>query len=241
MYKAVALIPARSGSKRIKDKNILKINGHPLLAYTIKAAIQCKLFNKVICVTDSKKYAKIAKKYGAEVPLLRPKSISHEKSPDIEWVTWIMKILNKKNNYDIFSILRPTSPFRNTKTIKRAWNKFIKKKNYDSLRAIEKCKQHPGKMWKIKKNLIYPILKNKINKIPSHSRQYPDLPKIYIQNASLEIAWTKVLNKKQPSIAGKKIIPFLTKKNEGFDINDQEDLIIMKHFLKSKKFKIQKI
>mgnify|MGYP006156513859 CR=1 FL=1 len=62
MYKAVALIPARSGSKRIKDKNILKINGHPLLAYTIKAAIQCKLFNKVICVTDSKKYAKIAKK-----------------------------------------------------------------------------------------------------------------------------------------------------------------------------------
>ena len=96
-------------------------------------------------------------------------------------------------------------------------------------------------MWKIKKNLIYPILKNKINKIPFHSRQYPDLPKIYIQNASLEIAWTKVLNKKQPSIAGKKIIPFLTKKNEGFDINDQEDLIIMKHFLKNKKFKIQKI
>jgi len=241
MYKAVALIPARSGSKRIRDKNILTINRHPLLAYTIKAAIKCKLFDKVICVTDSKKYAKIAKKYGAEVPLLRPKSISHDKSADIEWVTWIMKILNKKNSYDIFSILRPTSPFRNAKTIKNAWSKFIKNKKYDSLRAIEECKQHPGKMWKIKKNFIYPILNSKINQIPYHSRQYADLPKIYIQNASLEIAWTKILNKKKPSIAGKKILPFLTKKNEGFDINNKEDLIIMKHFLKSKKFKMQKI
>ena len=153
MYKAVALIPARSGSKRIKDKNILKINGHPLLAYTIKVAINCKLFDRIVCVTDSRKYAKIAEKYGAEVPLLRPKNISHSKSPDIEWVTWIMKILNQENKYDIFSILRPTSPLRTVKMIKSAWNKFIKNKKCDSLRAIEKCRQHPGKMWKIKKKI----------------------------------------------------------------------------------------
>ena len=111
MYKSVALIPARSGSKRIKDKNIIKINGHPLLAYTIKVAINCKLFNRVVCVTDSKKYAQFAKKYGAEVPILRPKNISHSKSPDIEWVTWIMKIINQNNKYDIFSILLKT-PFQ---------------------------------------------------------------------------------------------------------------------------------
>ena len=241
MYKAVALIPARSGSKRIKDKNILKINGHPLLAYTIKVAINCKLFDRIVCVTDSREYAKIAEKYGAEVPLLRPKNISHSKSPDIEWVTWIMKILNQKNKYDIFSILRPTSPLRTIKTIKSAWNKFTKNKKYDSLRAVEKCKQHPGKMWIVKKNLMKPLLSNNREKIPYHSRQYIDLPEIYVQNASLEIAWTKILNKKNPSIAGNRIIPFVTKEGEGFDINNEEDLILIKEFIKNKKFKLPKI
>lgn len=241
MYKAVALIPARSGSKRIKNKNILKINGHPLLAYTIKVAINCNIFDRVICVTDSKKYAKIAKKYGAEVPLLRPKKISHSKSPDIEWVTWIMKILNKENRYDIFSILRPTSPLRTVKMIKTAWNKFLKNKNCDSLRAIEKCKQHPGKMWKLKKNFMKPIMYNNVKGTPYHSRQYADLPEIYEQNASLEIAWSKILNRKKPSIAGNKIVPFITKGKEGFDINYKEDLFLMKEFFKDKNFKIPKI
>ena len=241
MYKAVALIPARSGSKRIKDKNILKINGHPLLAYTIKVAINCKLFDRIVCVTDSRKYAKIAEKYGAEVPLLRPKNISHSKSPDIEWVTWIMKILNKENKYDIFSILRPTSPLRTVKMIKSAWNKFIKNKKCDSLRAIEKCKQHPGKMWKIKKDFMEPILYKNVKGIPYHSRQYADLPEIYEQNASLEIAWSKILNRKKPTIAGNKIIPFITKEREGFDINYKEDVILINEFFKNKKFKVPKI
>ena len=233
MYKAVALIPARSGSKRIKNKNIIKVNGHPLLAYTIKVALDCKLFDKVICVTDSKKYSKIAKKYGAEVPKLRPKNISHSKSPDIEWVTWIMKILNQDNNYDIFSILRPTSPLRSVTMIKNDWNKFLKHKNCDSLRAIEKCKQHPGKMWSIKKNFMEPILYKKAKGTPYHSRQYADLPEIY--------AWSKILNRKQPSIAGTKIVPFITKDREGFDINYKEDLILLKEFFKNKKFKLSKI
>ena len=241
MYKAVALIPARSGSKRIKDKNILRINGHPLLAYTIKVAINCKLFDRIVCVTDSRKYAKIAEKYGAEVPLLRPKNISHSKSPDIEWVTWIMKILNQENKYDIFSILRPTSPLRTVKMIKSAWNKFIKNKKCDSLRAIEKCKQHPGKMWKIKKDFMEPILYKNIKGTPYHSRQYADLPEIYEQNASLEIAWSKILNRKKPTIAGNKIIPFITKEQEGFDINYKEDVILINEFCKNKKFKVPKI
>ena len=241
MYKAVALIPARSGSKRIKNKNILKLKGHPLLAYTIRTAINCKLFDKVVCVTDSKKYAKIAKKYGAEIPLLRPKNISHEKSPDIKWVTWIMKKLNKKNKYDIFSILRPTSPLRTVKTIKSAWKKFLKYENYDSLRAVEKCKQHPGKMWIIKKRAMKPFLKNKKVKIPYHSRQYIDLPEIYVQNASLEIAWTKILNRKEPSIAGNKIIPFISKGKEGFDINNKDDLLLIRELIKKIKFNLPKL
>ena len=101
MYKSIALIPARSGSKRIKDKNIKLLNGHPLIAYTIRAAIDSKIFDKVVCVTDSKKYKKIAEKYGAVVPCLRPKKLVM-RNPDIEWVSWIMKKMDKKNYFKIF-------------------------------------------------------------------------------------------------------------------------------------------
>ena len=86
-----------------------------------------------------------------------------------------------------------------------------------------------------------PLLNNRNEKIPYHSRQYMDLPEVYVQNASLEIAWTKILHKKKPSIAGNKIIPFISKGKEGFDINNKEDLILIKEFIKNKKFKLPKL
>ena len=116
--KTVALIPARSSSKRIKDKNIKEINGHPLLAYTIVSAKESKLFDEIVCVTDSEVYAEIAIQYGASVPMLRPKNISGEKSPDVQWVDWIFKIFDHENKqFDIFCILRPTSPLRGKKQL----------------------------------------------------------------------------------------------------------------------------
>ena len=173
MYRCVALIPARSGSKRILNKNIKKLNNKPLISYTIKAAIKSKLFDQIILVTDSKKYATIGKKCGAKVPFIRSKNISGSKSPDIEWVKWILKKINFTNNKtDIFFILRPTSPFRTAKTIKKAWNIFFNnRKKIDSLRAVQLCKEHPGKMWKVKNNYIVPVIKSKIKGTPWHSNQ----------------------------------------------------------------------
>ena len=224
MYRCVALIPARSGSKRILNKNIKKLNNKPLISYTIKAAIKSKLFDQIILVTDSKKYASIGKKCGAKVPFIRSKNISSSKSPDIQWVKWILKKINFTNcKTDIFFILRPTSPFRTDKTIKKAWNIFFNnRKKIDSLRAVQLCKEHPGKMWMVKKNYIIPIIKSKIKGTPWHSNQYSALPKIYMQNASLEISWVKNPLKNN-LIAGNKIIPFYTNNYEGFDINVIED------------------
>ena len=239
MYKSVALIPARSGSKRVKNKNILRINNHPLLAYAITNALKSKIFDRVICVTDSPRYSKIAKKYGAEVPRLRPEKYSGDKSSDIEWLMWIMKEIDGINKYDIFSILRPTSPLRNTYSIKKAYNFFIQKKTYDSLRAVNKCKQHPAKMWSLKKNQLFPIMKNLENKkVPFHSQQYANLPEVYIQNASLEIAWTKILKRRNPTISGKKILGFVSSGFEGFDINDKEDIYLLKYLIKKNIVKI---
>ena len=221
--KSVALIPARSGSKRIPNKNIQLLNGHPMLAYTVRAAIDSGVFDSVICATDSDLYADIARYYGAEVPFLRSADISGDKSPDIEWVIWILNALKERGqNYEIFSILRPTSPFRLPHTIRRAWDAFINDPSIDSLRAIEKCKQHPGKMWVIRGKRMLPLLPYNIGTTPWHSSQYAALPEIYAQDASLEIAWSRVALE-QNSIAGESIIPFVSEGLEGFDINDPED------------------
>jgi len=221
--RVIAFIPARSGSKRVKNKNILPLGGHPMLAYTIRAAIDSGVFDAVICATDSELYADVARHYGAEVPFLRSAEISGDKSPDIEWVVWMLKSLKEVGReFEIFSILRPTSPFRQPETIRRAWSLFIENPSADSLRAIEKCKQHPGKMWVIRGKRMLPLLPYTNGTTPWHSSQYAALPEIYVQDASLEIAWSRV-PLEQNSIAGEAIIPFVSQGLEGFDINDPED------------------
>lgn len=221
--KSVAFIPARSGSKRVPDKNIKLLNGHPMLTYTVRAAIDSGVFDSVICATDSEIYADVARHYGAEVPFLRSSEISGDKSPDIEWVVWMLNMLKQSGReFEIFSILRPTSPFRLPDTIRRAWELFINDPTADSLRAIEKCKQHPGKMWMIRGKRMLPLMPFSLGDTPWHSSQYAALPEVYAQDASLEIAWSRV-PLQQNSIAGEAIIPFISQGLEGFDINDLED------------------
>ena len=94
-------------------------------------------------------------------------------------------------------------------------------------------------MWKLKGKYIVPLIKSD-KKIPFHSRQYAQLPKTYAQNASIEIAWTKVLKNKNPSISGKKIIPFFSNRYDGFDINQPEDIFLLKYLIKRKIVKLKK-
>ena len=235
LKKLIALIPARSGSERIKNKNLIKINGKTLLKISIENAVKSKIFEKIIVSTDSKKYARLSKSYGAEVPFLRPKRFSGSTSPDYDWVSYTLNKLNLVNlGFTHFFILRPTNPFRTYKTILKAWNIFKKNPKCESLRAIENCKQHPYKMWIKKKQFIKPLFNKTFLKQPAYNTQFKTLPKIYIQNASLEISKLNVL-KKYKSITGKKIIPFKTERKEGFDINYVEDVILAKKINKKNK------
>jgi len=239
--KKVAFIPARSGSKRVPGKNIRSLAGHPILAYTVRAAIESEVFDSVICATDSNEYADIARYYGAEVPFLRDVSISGDKSPDIEWVTWLLGELAKTGReYDIFSILRPTSPFRLPQTIQRAWAVFEENRDADSLRAVMKCSQHPGKMWVIKGERMLPLLPFSNGDTPWHSSQYAALPEVYVQDASLEIAWSAIALE-QGSIAGETIVPFITQGLEGFDINEPEDWLLAETYLSQGKAQLPDI
>lgn len=194
-----------------------------MMAYTIAAAKDAGIFSSVVVSTDDEAYAAIARHYGAEVPFLRPATIAGEFSPDVEWVVHLLRSLaDAGRSYDCFSILRPTSPFRRPETIQRAWSTFLSAEGADSLRAVEKCRQHPGKMWVIRGERMLPLLPLSPADAPWHSQQYAALPEVYVQNASLEIAWTRVALQ-GGTIAGTVVVPFLTRDLEGVDVNDTRD------------------
>jgi CMP-N-acetylneuraminic acid synthetase len=222
-HPCVALIPARAGSKRVTGKNVRTLGGHPLLAYTIAAAREAGTFARVIVSTDSEDYAQIARHYGAEVPFLRPAAYAGDVSPDIEWVAFTLATLAEQGGrYESFSILRPTSPFRQAATVQRAFRQFLDDPAADSLRAVEKCRQHPGKMWVVRGRRMTPVLPFANGPHPWHSSQYQALPEVYVQNASLEIAWCRVVTE-GGTIAGEVVVPFFTEGYEGYDINRPED------------------
>lgn len=251
----IALIPARVGSKRVPGKNIRLLGGHPLIAYTIAAAMESQIFSAVVVSTDAEEIAQIARYYGAEVPFLRPPQLAADQSPDIDWIDDTLRRLQAQGReFDCFSILRPTSPFRQPETIERAWQEFLGQDQVDSLRAVEKCKQHPGKMWVRQGDLMKPLLTGNepllssnnsdlrletsdFKKVPWHSTPYQALPEVYTQNASLEIAWCRVVLEDR-TIAGEIIMPFLTQGYEGLDINDPKDWWYVEYLLQQGEVKL---
>jgi N-acylneuraminate cytidylyltransferase len=234
----LGLVPARAGSKRVPRKNILPLAGHPLIAYTICSARASGLFNRIIVSTDSELIRKIAIHYGAEAPFLRPAKFATSTSPDIEWIKHALSQLDK--DYDAFAILRPTSPFRKSETIKSAWKQFLSNPKVDSIRAVELCHEHPGKMWIVDRDTIRPLLDQSHLKVAWHSGQYQALPKVYVQNSCLEMAWTRVVWEYN-SREGKVIAPFFTKGAEGFSIDYKRDFYLAEHMIKSGEASLPKV
>jgi N-acylneuraminate cytidylyltransferase len=220
MPSAVALVPARAGSQRVPGKNVRPLGGHPLIAYSIAAARTSGLFDAVVVSTDSDEIAAVAERYGAEVPGLRPTDIATSTSSDIDWVLHVMA----DRSDELFSILRPTSPFRTAATIRRAHDQLLALGDRaDSIRAVELVKQHPAKMWRLEGELMEPLLPQPPGETPLHSRQYAALPQVYVQNSSLELAWSRVLAGDPPTISGTRVAPFLTDDAEGLTIDYPED------------------
>ena len=219
MPAAVALVPARAGSQRVPGKNVRPLAGHPLIAYSIAAAQTSGVFDAVVVSTDDEETAAMARRYGAEVPGLRPAEIASSTSPDIEWVRHVLDGLAEEGrSYEVFSIVRPTSPFRGPHTIRRAYEELLEREGADSIRAVELCRQHPGKMWTLAGTLMEPLLPQPDEGVPTHSRQYQDLPEVYVQTSSLEIAWARAVIE-HGSIAGERVAPFFTSAAEGFSID----------------------
>ena len=238
--KRIALIPARKGSQRLKDKNIRLLNGIPLIAYSIMAAKKSNLFDKIFIITDSKKYLDIGVSYGADPFKLRPSITSTSSSPDISWLLWFAKVFKNFSKLQYISVLRPTSPFRTADTIKRAHNQFVASiKDVDSLRAVSRAEIHPAKMWIDQGKIMTPLIPFfKEDGTPWHSSQSNTLPKVYFQNASLEMTKPETIQQ-QKSLSGSRVMPFYSKNYEGLDINNVLGFDFAEYLIRSKKVLIK--
>jgi hypothetical protein len=122
-----------------------RLAGHPLLAYAIETARRSEVFDRIVVSTDSRADRKVARWYGADVPFLRPDAFATSTSPYIEWIAWTLPQLEER--YDLFGIVRATNPFRGPDVICRGLEQLLATPEADSIRAVERVKQHPGKMW----------------------------------------------------------------------------------------------
>ena len=220
---AVAFVPARSGSERVPGKNVRPLAGHPLLAYAIETALQSGVFARVVVSTDSEEIAEIARWYGAEVPFLRPAEYATATSPDIEWLTFTLERLGE--HYDLFAIVRATNPFRGPDVVRRGLEQLLATPEADSLRAVERVKQHPGKMWLLAEDgrTMSPLLDQSHLEHRLARRPVPGATRRSTsQSSALEIAWTRVVAE-TGTREGRVVSPFFTEGHEGFNVDDEED------------------
>ena len=221
-HSAVAFVPARSGSERVPHKNVRPLAGHPLLAYAIETALQSGCFERVVVSTDSEEIADVARWYGADVPFLRPAEYATSTSPDIEWLLYTLENLDER--YDLFALVRTTNPFRGPDAVRRGLEQLLATREADSIRAVERVKQHPGKMWVVDEldRLMRPLLDQSHLDVAWYCPACQALPPIYVQNSALEIAWTRVVEA-TGTREGRVLAPFFTEGYEGLNIDDEED------------------
>lgn len=138
----IAIIPARCGSRGLKDKNIKIFNGKPLIAYTIEAALESGIFKKAVVSTDSPVYAEIAREYGGTVPFLRSRELAADDASPWDAVKEVLQYEKSHGeNYEVCALLQPTSPLRKAFHIQEAYQEFMEKKAYA---VVSTCKvEHP--------------------------------------------------------------------------------------------------
>ena len=218
----LSIIPARSGSKGLPNKNILPLLGHPLIAYSIKASLQSNMITRTIVSTDSKNIADISKKYGAEIPFMRPSTIAEDMSTDFEVFDHALSWLKDNDNYkpDFIVQLRPTSPVRKVKIIDSCIKSFISS-NADSLRVITPSPITPYKMWVVKDNEMIKPLLNINGVIEPYNQPRQLLPQTYWQVGFIDVIRIATILEKR-SMSGNQIMPYIIKNEFAVDIDDMK-------------------
>ena len=217
-----AIILARGGSKGIKNKNLISIKKKPLIYWSIKSALNCNIIDKVWVSSDSSKILKLSKKFGANV-IKRPKKLSSDNSSSESG--WLHSVSYIKKNFEVDCIVavQATSPIRHKNDFSRALNKFFREKN-DSL--FSSSINDSYFRWKIYNNKMFPNYKIKNKRT---RRQY--INQELIENGSFYIFKSEGFLKNKKRLFGK-IGTYIQKKYYKFEIDDLDDLIIIKSIMK---------
>lgn len=226
--KNIAIIPARSGSKGLKDKNIKELNGKPLLAYSIEAARNSKLFNEIMVSTDSKKYAEIARSFGANVPFLRSEENSRDKAGSWNVVIEVLnRYLEKGEKFDSICLLQPTSPLRTAQDIVEAY-KLQESKQADAITSV--CEVDHSPLWTmtLPEDLSLEDFKKHDSDTP---RQL--LEKYYRLNGAIYIRKIKYNNNKIQLLDSKEYA-FIMPREHSIDIDTSLDFVIAEAVMKHK-------
>ena len=224
----IVIIPARGGSKGIPNKNLKDLLGKPLIAYSIECALNSKYINRVIVSTDSSEIAEVSKKYGAEVPFLRPAELATDSSPVIDTFIYTIERLEKGEGLiiDNFIVLQPTSPLRTTKDLDEAIELFIKKRA-DSVVSFT-SEEHPIYWHKYlgDDGRLEDFISSSISRRQDYRKTYYPNGAIYVFRKALIL---------QRNYYSDNTYAYIMPRNRSIDIDYQEDFDYIEYLMTNNK------
>jgi len=224
----MALVPARSGSKGIKDKNILRIVDKTVLNYTVEAGLSAKMIDRVVVSTDSPLYKDIALSAGAEVPFLRPVELALDATPSIQVIIHALEWLADNENYkpDILVLLQPTTPLRNGRHVDEAINQMLDS-GADSVVSLVTSQKCLYRLCELDENGNVRILEH------TNYIRRQEVPMVYRENGAIYASYTdRILD--QGKLLGKSIAGYLMSERDSIDLDTELDLKLLNILLSEK-------
>jgi len=219
--KYIAIIPARGGSKRLPGKNLMPISGKPLIGWTIEAAIQSGVFNRVIVSTDHWEIAVEAAKFGAEVPFMRPEELAQDHTPSIDVLVHALQEAlagREESPWTHLACLQPTSPLRTAANIKEAAH-LLEEKQADAVISV--CRTEHSPLWSntLPETLsLDHFIPDKIQKTPSQ-----ELPSFYRLNGAIYFCRIGRMMEEKTLFLKSNAYAYIMNRKDSIDIDDQVD------------------
>lgn len=222
----LGVIPARGGSKGIPRKNLQSLAGHPLIAWSIGSALSSRCISRVIVSTDDEEIAEVSRRYGAEVPFMRPAELAAAKTPDLpvfqHALTWLAA--HEQYRPDIIVQLRPTSPLRPRGLIECGLALLLEDPEADCARSVTPAGQNPYKMWRRDSGrYLAPLLQGEYPEPYNMPRQ--ELPAVFWQTGHLDVIRHATIAD-QASLTGRRVLPVLVEPEYCVDIDSFRDLAL---------------
>lgn len=229
MSEVLALIPARGGSKGIARKNLVELDGKPLVVHSIGHALAAARVSRVVVSTEDEEIAKVARAAGAEVPFRRPPELAADET--LDWPVFahaLAALAVEGYQPDLVVHLRPTTPHREASWIDACVDLLMAHEQADSVRSVSPPSQHPYRVFRLGEDgFLDPIMKHEHPEPYVLRRQ--DQPAMYYYNCVIDVAWRRTIEGQQ-SMTGSRILPYVMRAEDVFDIDTPRDLELARLF-----------